>query len=40
MTDVGQVERNTQDRIVKLFANRLGYEYMGNWQDRVDNRDI
>ncbi|REL32990.1 HsdR family type I site-specific deoxyribonuclease [Rhodohalobacter sp. SW132] len=40
MTDVGQVERNTQDRVIQLFAGRLGYEYLGDWQDRVDNRNI
>lgn len=33
MTDVGQIGRNTQNRIVKLFAEKLGYDYLGDWQD-------
>ncbi|MBD3617466.1 MAG: HsdR family type I site-specific deoxyribonuclease [Gracilimonas sp.] len=40
MTDIGQIERNTQNRIVKLFADRLGYEYLGDWQDREGNTNI
>ena len=37
---VGQIERVTQDRIVKLFQKRLNYEYLGNWEDRPDNSNI
>lgn len=33
MSDVGQKERATQDRVVKLFQERLGYSYLGNWID-------
>lgn len=40
MSNVGSVERLTQDRIIKLFQNQLGYEYLGNWQDRQDNQAI
>src|SRR6056297_3667319 len=40
MTDVGQKERNTQDRIVRLFENRLGYDYLGDWQDRAGNKNV
>ena len=40
MTDVGQIERNTQNRLVKLFAVRLGYEYLGDWQDRIGNTNV
>ncbi|RTQ52315.1 HsdR family type I site-specific deoxyribonuclease [Hymenobacter gummosus] len=29
---VGQVERATQDRVVRLFHTELGYEYLGNWE--------
>lgn len=39
MNAVGQIERRTQDRVVRLFQNRLGYEYGGNLEDR-DNRNI
>jgi type I restriction enzyme R subunit len=39
MATVGQVEKLTQARIVKLFQERLGYEYLGNLIDQ-DNRNI
>lgn len=32
MSDVGQIERRTQNRVVKLFRERLGYRYLGNRQ--------
>lgn len=37
---VGQLERKTQDRIVSLFRDRLGYDYLGNWEERSDNNNI
>jgi len=37
---VGQLERKTQNRIVSLFRDRLGYDYLGNWEDRSDNSNI
>lgn len=37
---VGQVERFTQNRIVKLFCEQLDYDYLGNFQDRADNSNI
>jgi len=40
MTDVGQIERNTQNRVVKLFQDRLDYDYLGDWQDRVGNANV
>jgi len=40
MNTVGQIERKTQDRVVKLFQEKLGYEYLGNWIDRPQNRNI
>ncbi len=30
---VGDIERKTQNRVVKLFTEQLGYEYLGNWHD-------
>lgn len=33
-------ERITQDRIVKLFTEQLGYTYLGNWEEREDNSNI
>lgn len=40
MSDVGQIERKTQDRAVKLFQEQLGYEYLGNWECRDGNANI
>jgi len=37
---VGQRERLTQDRVVALFRDTLKYAYLGNWEDRPDNRNI
>ena len=36
---VGKPEKATQDRIVKMFQDKLGYVYLGNLQDR-DNSNI
>lgn len=40
MSDVGQRERMTQNRIVSLFQNELGWDYLGAWHDRPNNRNI
>src|ERR1035437_6902556 len=40
MSAVGQAERHTQNRIVKLFRERLSYEYLGNWEDRLNNSNL
>ncbi|BBB26815.1 type I restriction endonuclease subunit R [Amphritea japonica] len=40
MSAVGQRERATQNRVVKLFQNQLDYQYYGDWQKRVDNSNI
>lgn len=40
MSDVGQPERKTQDRVVKLLDKRLDYEYIGNWKDRPGTSNI
>ena len=40
MSGVGQVERKTQDRIVKLFSDVLDYTYLGNWHERENNAAI
>ncbi len=37
---VGQLERKTQDRIVKFFQDELNYEYLGNWEERENNSNI
>ncbi|HAI68467.1 MAG TPA: restriction endonuclease subunit R [Gammaproteobacteria bacterium] len=40
MNKVGQPERITQNRVVKLFQDELGYTYLGNWQHRENNSNI
>ena len=40
MTPVGKPERATQYRVVALFRDKLEYQYLGNWIDREDNRNI
>ena len=40
MTDVGQIERNTQNRIIELLQKQLGYQYLGNWEDRDGTSNI
>jgi type I restriction enzyme, R subunit len=37
---VGQIERRTQNRVVNLFRENLGYAYFGNWEERQDNGNI
>ena len=40
MGNVGDIERITQNRVVKLFKENLNYIYLGNWEDRPNNRNI
>jgi type I restriction enzyme, R subunit len=40
MSNVGQLERKTQDRVVGLFRESLGYRYLGNWETRLGNSHI
>ncbi len=40
MSKVGQIERATQQHVIQLFQHTLGYRYLGNWQDRADNRNV
>jgi|GEM_PF-769372 len=40
MSTVGQIERATQDRVIKLLREQLGYTYLGNWEVRQDNSNI
>ncbi|MFA9390537.1 MAG: type I restriction endonuclease subunit R [Prolixibacteraceae bacterium] len=40
MDSIGQIERITQNRVVKLFKDELGYTYLGNWEERENNSNI
>jgi type I restriction enzyme R subunit len=39
---VGQKERETQNRVLQLFSdkNKLGYTYLGDWAERPNNSNI
>jgi type I restriction enzyme, R subunit len=37
---IGQSERITQNPVIQLFRDELGYHYLGNWQDRPNNSNI
>jgi type I restriction enzyme R subunit len=37
---INPIERITQNRIIQLFQNQLGYKYYGNWEDRPNNSNI
>lgn len=40
MSDVGQVERLTQRRVLRLLERRLGYRYLGDWHYRPGNSNV
>jgi type I restriction enzyme R subunit len=40
VSDVGQVERRAQERVVRLFREQLGYEYLGNWEYRAGTANV
>ena len=40
MTPVGDLEIRTQERVIALFRNRIGYRYLGNWHERSGNRNV
>ena len=40
MNLVGHAERVTQDRVIALFRDQLGYRYLGDWSERVGNSNI
>lgn len=39
MTGIGH-ERLTQNRVIKLFHEELGYRYLGDWKERAGNSNI
>nr|WP_281720673.1 HsdR family type I site-specific deoxyribonuclease [Nitrosomonas nitrosa] len=40
MDTVGKPERVTQNRVIALFRDELGYRYVGDWSDRLGNSNI
>jgi type I restriction enzyme R subunit len=40
MSNVGQIERKAQERVVELLRGSLGYEYLGNWEYREGNSNV
>ena len=40
MSDVGKIERVTQNRVVALFQKELQYRYLGNWEERENNSNV
>ena len=40
MSGIGQPERATQNRVIALFRDELGYRYLGGWIDRSGNSNI
>lgn len=40
MSTVGEIEKRTQKRVVKLFRDTLKYDYLGDWTEREGNRNI
>jgi len=40
MSQIGQSERATQNRVIALFREKLGYRYLGDWTERDGNTNI
>ena len=40
MSAIGQPERATQNRVISLFRDELGYAYLGDWMDRTGNSNV
>lgn len=38
--EIGKSEKATQDRVLQLFQQELGYRFLGSWQGRSNNQPI
>ncbi|MFO6420287.1 type I restriction endonuclease subunit R [Hylemonella sp. W303a] len=38
--EIGKPERVTQQRVIRLFTQKLGYRYLGDWSERAGNHCI
>jgi type I restriction enzyme R subunit len=38
--DISKPERETQDRVIRLFRDTLKYNYLGDWDERDNNSNI
>ncbi len=36
MSSIGQIEKRTQQRVLRLFREQLGYDSLGDWTERED----
>jgi type I restriction enzyme R subunit len=39
-SNVGKLERETQNRVVALMQKELNYRYLGNWEERDNNSNV
>ncbi len=40
LSNLGKQERETQNRVILLLNEELGYNYLGNWKERDENSNI
>jgi type I restriction enzyme, R subunit len=40
LSNIGQKERETQNRLIRSFRQRLNYAYLGNWEEREGNSNV
>jgi len=40
MSKIGKSERVTQNRVIALFRDTLGYDYLGDWEEQEGNSNI
>ena len=40
LSQVGKLERESQNRLIRLFRDQLDYRYLGNWEERGGNSNV